>query len=433
MIEVSTKQERIAELAKRKPWISFTSLNHHLNLEWLKEAYKRVKKYGSSGVDGVSAGEYGENLEENLADLLERAKSGTYYAPPVKRGYIPKGIKGDRRPIGIPTTEDKVLQKAVTMLLEPIYEQDFRDCSMGYRPNRSPHQALEKIRRSLMEMGGGWVFDVDVKGYFDNIDHGCLRDLLRQRVRDGVLVKLIGKWLHAGVMEEYRVWYPESGTPQGAVISPLLSNIYLHYVLDEWFEEVVKRHLKGRAELVRFADDFVIFCQYRHDAERVQEVLVKRFEKYSLQLHPEKTRMVRFISPRGGGGKPETFNFLGFTHYWEKSRKGNWVVRQKTAKDRLTRSLGKVWQWCRKHRHDPVEKQCKGLCRKLLGHYGYYGITGNWKQIKRFYWFVKRAWRYWLNRRRRENDMPWRRFLKLLERYPLTQPRIVHSIYAAKP
>lgn len=264
---VSTKQERIAELAKRSPQMAFTSLAYLMDLDWLKEAYQRTRKDGAVGVDGVTAEEYERDLEGNLQRLLDRAKSGTYRAPPVRRVHIPKGgSTTETRPLGIPTLEDKVLQRAVVMLLEPIYEQDFLDCSYGFRRGRSAHQALKFFRDQMMNHRGGWVLEVDIRKFFDHLDHGHLRTFLRLRVRDGVLLRLIGKWLKAGVMEDGSVSYPDAGTPQGGVVSPLLSNVFLHYVLDQWFEQEVKPRLSQRAFLIRYADDFVIGFRDERDA-----------------------------------------------------------------------------------------------------------------------------------------------------------------------
>src|SRR5580692_9876102 len=252
---VLTKQQRIAELAKQSPHMGFTSLAHHIDLRWLHEAYLRTRKDGAVGVDGQTAADYAADLGGNLRSLLERAKSGTYRAPPVRRVHIPKGDStSETRPIGIPTFEDKVLQRAVVMLLEPIYEQDFHDCSYGFRPKRSAHQALESLWQQTMKMGGGWILEVDIRKFFDTLDHAHLRGLLRHRIRDGVLLRLIGKWLNAGVLEEGSITFPEAGTPQGGVVSPLLANVYLHYVLDVWFEQTVKPRLRGRGFLVRYAD-----------------------------------------------------------------------------------------------------------------------------------------------------------------------------------
>jgi group II intron reverse transcriptase/maturase len=423
---VYTKQQRIAELGKRMPDVGFTSLAYYMDLEWMHEAYRKTRKDGSAGVDGVTAEEYEKELEGNLRSLLERFKSGSYVAPPVKRVYIPKG-DGRVRPIGIPTLEDKVLQRAVVMLLTPLYEQDFLDCSYGFRPGRSVHQALEDMWGKVMGMGGCWILEVDVRNFFGEVKYNHLREFLKERVRDGVVLRTIGKWLKAGVMEGGMVHFPKEGTPQGGVISPLLSNVYLHKVLDEWFEKEVKPRLHGSAELIRFADDYVILFSSEQDAHRVWEVLPKRFGKYGLGLHEGKTRLMDFRRPRGGRDKPETYVFLGFTHYWGKSRKGSWVMKRKTAKKKLKAAAQRVYEWCKKHRHDPVKDQWKALCRKMTGHYGFYGITFNSKGIRLFYEQAKRSWRKWLNRRSRDRDMPWERFNRLLEHYPLPKPRIVHK------
>lgn len=422
---VYTKQQRIAELAGQMPDVSFTSLAYHIDLEWLHEAYRVTRKDGAAGVDGVTAEEYEEDLEGNLQSLLDRFKSGSYFAPPVKRVYIPKG-DGETRPIGIPALEDKILQRAVVMVLSPLYEQDFLECSYAFRPKRSVHQALEALWTRVMEMGGVWLLEVDIRSFFDTVGHKHLREILSKRVRDGVLLRVIGKWLKAGVMEDGSIHYPKEGTQQGGVISPLLSNIYLHDVLDSWFESVVKPRLDGKAELIRFADDYVVLLESERDARRVLSVLPKRFGKYGLTLHDEKTQLVDFRRPHRDR-KSETFDFLGFTHYWGKSRKGHPVVKRKTAKKKLKLAVRKIYRWCRGHRHDPVKEQWQALCRKLHGHYGFYGITFNLRGLTRFYEQVKRAWRKWLNRRNRDNDMQWDRFNRLLERYPLPQPRIVHG------
>jgi group II intron reverse transcriptase/maturase len=278
-----------------------------------------------------------------------------------------------------------------------------------------------------MGMGGCWLLEVDIKSYFDTVNRKHLREFLRKRVRDGVLLRMFGKWLKAGVFEDGAIHYPKEGTPQGGVVSPLISNIYLHEVLDVWFEEEVKPRLKGQAKLIRFADDYVILFTDKRDALRVHEVLPKRFGKYGLTLHDEKTRLVDFHRPGRDRRHSETFVFLGFTHYWGKSRKGNCVVQRKTAQKKLKVAVKKVYEWCKKHRHDPVKDQWQALCRKVQGHYGFYGITFNMRSLNRFYEQVKRAWRKWLNRRSRNRDMPWDRFNRLLERYPIPRPRIVHS------
>lgn len=432
-----TIQQRIAQVARERPQEVFTSLNHYLDVEWLKAAYERVKPDSAPGVDGQSWADYGKDLEKNLLSLLNRAKGGSYVAPPVKRVHIPKGDGKETRPIGMPTIEDKVLQRAIAMLLEPIYEQDFKYFSYGFRPERSAHEALRCLWKQSMNHQIKWILDVDVRKYFDTLKHDILGELLDLRVRDGVIRRLIGKWLHAGVLERGQLSYPEEGTPQGGVISPLLANIYLHYVLDCWYVESVKPRMKGRTLLVRFADDFVLGFEDKEDAEKVYAVLFKRFEKYGLQLHPEKTRLVPFGQPTegsGDGGRPPgTFDFLGFTHYWGKNRKGGWGIRQRTSQKRLTRSLKAINQWCRKNLHEPIRVQVDVLGRKLKGHFGYYGITGNYEALARYRDEVIRRWRKWLARRGDPKGMTWERMNRLLQFYYLPTARVVHSRHAAKP
>jgi len=433
---VFTKLERVARLAREAPEMVFTSLSHHIDVEWLQEAYRRTRKDGAPGVDGQTAEQYGQQLQENLQDLLDRAKSGTYRAPPVRRAHIPKGnSKGETRPIGVPTLEDKVLQRAVAMVLGAVYEQDFLDCSYGFRPKRSQHQALEALRNAVMDMKGGWILEVDIRKFYDTLDHRHIRDIVRQRVRDGVLLRLIGKWLHAGVMEDGAISYPEQGTPQGGVVSPLLANVYLHHVLDEWFAQRVQPRLRGKAQMVRFADDVVIVFAEERDAQRVKDALPTRLGEYGLTLHPDKTRLVRFTRPPRGpcGPKappgPGTFDMLGFTHYWGKSRKGNWVVKRRTAKDRLKRTIREIAQWCRKHRHEDVQVQWERLCEWLRGHDAYYGITCNHRALRRLRCEVRKVWRKWLDRRSNRARMTWKRMTALLERFPLPEPRIVHRFH----
>lgn len=422
---VTTKLERIAKLAREGPTMAFTSLSHHIDVEFLKEAFRRTRKDGAVGVDGRRAKKYAEDLEGNLTSLLHRFKAGIYQAPPVRRVHIPKGDGKARRPIGIPTFEDKVLQRAVTMVVEAIYEQDFRACSWGFRPGRSAHQALEALQKGLMKMAGGWVIEVDIQSFFDALDRGHLRNFLDLRVRDGVLRRTIDKWLRAGVFEKGRVKHPELGTPQGGVISPILANVFLHEVLDVWFEDVVKPRMKGEAFLVRYADDFVLVFARQDDARRVMDVLPKRFGKYGLTLHSEKTRMLRFRFPRTERDEvPGSFDFLGFTHVWSRARvrKGVWVVKRSTAKSRLSRGLKRVKVWCRKNRHQRIADQHRTLEKKLRGHYAYYGLRGNAHALRCFRYGVLRIWQKWLNRRSQHRGMRWERFYRLLERYPLLEP-----------
>jgi RNA-directed DNA polymerase len=418
-------------LVRSNPAMAFTSLNHYVDYEWVKYAYECTRKNGAVGVDGQTAGEYAANLERNLLSLIDRLKSGRYQAPPVRRHYIPK-TDGGQRGLGIPCFEDKVAERAIVMLLEPIYEQDFLDCSFGFRPGRSAHQALQAVRSGIMERGGRWVLDVDVRKYFASIDQAKLRELLARRVTDGVVRRLIDKWLKAGVLEEGQLHYPEAGTPEGGVVSPILANVFLHYVVDEWFAEEVQPRLRGPSTLVRYCDDFVMLFTCKDDAERVLAVLGKRLGKFGLQLHPDKTRMVDFRfrpSPqheRGEGTLATTFNFLGFTHLWGRSRKGKVVVRQQTASDRFARTLAAINQQCRTMRHWPLQDQHRRLCQMLRGHFAYFGISGNSKRLGWLYHQTRRCWRKWLSRRSQKSYLSWERFGRMLEYLPLPPPKIVH-------
>ena len=427
-LDISTRLERIAKLAKEKPCVALMTLAHHIDVAWLREAYRRTRKGGAPGVDGQNAEQYAANLEGNLQTLLDRAKSGTYRAPPVRRVHIPKGDGTQTRPIGIPTFEDKVLQRAVTMVLEAVYETSFHDFSYGFRPRRSAHDALDALRDATMEMRGGWILEVDIKKFFDTLDHQHLRAILQQRIRDGVLLRLIGKWLNAGVLEGLDLSFPAEGTPQGGVISPLLANVYLHEVLDEWFVKDVRPRLKGRAVLVRYADDFVFLFEQHDDAKRVFDVLPKRFGRYGLTLHPDKTRLVPFRRPdrtdKSDDQPPGTFDLLGFTHHWAVSRNGYWVVKRRTATDRFSRALRRIRDWCQLHRHAPVEAQHRSLVSKLRGHNGYYGVTGNYDALNRLRFETLLIWKRWLSRRSQKARLSWDAMRALLARFPLPFPQL---------
>lgn len=440
---VSTELQRIAELARNAPETAFTSIHHLVDLALLRQAFRLTRKDGAVGVDGQTAAAYAENLEGNLQVLLDRFKSGRYYAPPVRRKHIPKGDGSKTRPIGIPTFEDKVLQRAVALVLEAIYEQDFLDCSYRFRLGRSAHQALQDLWVGLMKMSGGWVIELDIEKFFDSLDRPSLRAFLDRRVRDGVLRRTIDKWLKAGVLEEGTLTYPEAGTPQGGVVSPLLANVYLHEVLDNWFIGQIVPRLEGQAFLVRYADDAVLVFSQERDARKVLEVLPKRFARYGLKLHPEKTRLIRFLRPARGlerrlplsAGGPGSFDLLGFTHYWGRSRRGNWILKRQPARDRFRRALRRASEWCQRYRHRSVRWQHVQLVRKLRGHYAYYGITGNARRLNLFRYQVHRLWHKWLNRRSQLKSMPWDQVNRLLQRYPLPRVAIIHSVYrhAANP
>jgi len=423
---ISTKQRRIAELARQMPGTAITSLSHHMDLDWLRGAHARTRSDGAVGVDGQSSTDFSTDLEGNLQALLDAAKSGTYRAPPVRRVYIPKGDGSKTRPIGIPTYADKVLQRGVAMLLEPLYEQEFYDFSHGFRPKRSAHHAVASLDRQLWEMKGGWVLEVDLRSFFDTLDHAKLRDLLRQRVTDGVVTRLIGKWLQAGVLEGGVLHRADTGTPQGGVISPLLANIYLHEAVDKWWVEEVQPRLRGGAFMVRYADDFVMVFSSREDASRVQSVLPKRVARFGLTLHPEKTRLVDFRRPTANSREAGSgsFDFLGFTFYWGRTRKGRWAPKQKTAKDRFRRSVRSLNEWLRSVRHSPIPEQAVQLSRKLRGHYQYYGVRRNAHALGRFYRQAVRLWQKWLGRRSQGRHLTWPAFLAMLDRHPLPRPRL---------
>jgi group II intron reverse transcriptase/maturase len=426
---VSTKLERIAKLAKELRGVPLQTLAHHIDMDWLREAYRRTRKDGAPGVDGKTASEYAEHLEDNLSALLARLKAGRYRAPAVRRVHIPKGDGSQTRPIGIPTFEDKLLQRAVAMVLEAVYEQEFHDFSYGFRPGRSAHQACNALRDTTMQMAGGWVLEVDIRKFFDCVDHEHLRQILGRRIRDGAILRLIGKWLNAGVMEGLELSHPQAGTPQGGVISPLLANIYLHEVIDEWFVQDVRPRLKGRAALVRYADDLLFVFARKDDAERVLAVLPKRMGKYGLTIHPDKTRLVPFHRPGrqdGVSDGPGTFDLLGFTHHWALSRNGKWVVKRRTAKDRVRHTLRRIAVWCRKHMHDNIENQHRALVRKLNGHYAYFGVTSNYAALARVWHRTTAIWRKWLGRRSQNGLVRWAAMHVLMERFPLPRPRIVH-------
>jgi group II intron reverse transcriptase/maturase len=436
-MNVSTKQDRIAEIAKKYRDKALVSLHHNIDMDWMQEAYKRIKPDTSPGVDGQTLAMYEESLVSNLEDLLERAKSGKYVAPPVKRVYIPKGKGKEQRPIGIPTVEDRILQRAILQVLEPVFENDFFDFSYGFRPGRSAHDAVDYLWKEFGPKNINWVIDLDIQKFFDTMNHQHLRSFLKQRVQDGVITRLIGKWLKAGVLEEGAISYKDEGSPQGGVISPLLSNIYLHEVLDKWFAEEIIPLLKGRATIVRYADDSVLGFENKEDAERVFNVLPKRFARYGLKLHPDKTKLIFFSRPPIGYSKGDrkrgTFNFLGFTYYWGRNRKGYWSVMRKTAKDRLQRSLSRINDWCRHNCHERLALQYKMLNIKLLGHYRYYGVTGNSRSLSAFYMGVTCTWKKWLSRRS-NRGFTWDRYNTLIKvTFVLAKPKIFHSVYAANP
>src|ERR1700739_312420 len=427
---MSTKIDRLSELAKEDRKGRFFSIAHLITPEAMYAAFRSLRKDASAGVDGVSYEEYEKDAEGNIRKLHERLKGGKYQAQPLRRVYIPKE-NGKQRPISIPALEDKIVQKAMVEILNAIYEQDFLDCSYGFRPERGQHQALDEVRRVICTRPTGWILELDITAYFDSIVRTQLMEMIEKRVRDGSVLRLIRKWIQVGVIEEGRLLVSETGTGQGQTISPLLANIYLHGVLDEWFEHEVKPRLRGAAHEIRFADDAVLCFQYKEDAEKVMEVLPKRFAKYGLTLHPEKTRLVEFgryaeVNAKRQGKKPCTLDFLGFTHICARSRKGKFTVHLRTMKKRFRRGLAAMAEWCQENRHVPVDEQQKALNAQLRGPYQYYGRPTNYRSILQFYREVGHIWRKWLSRRTRGTGMPWEKFKAILQRHPLLQPRIVH-------
>jgi len=420
--------EGIRKLAKDQPGMVFTSLAHRLDVAMLRESFNQVRKSKAAGVDEITAGQFAENLERNLYNLYQRLRRGQYVATPVKRIWLEKE-DGKKRPIGIPALEDKIVQKAVETILNCIYEADFFGFSHGFRKGHSQHKALQELREQCIGRNINWILDADVSGFFDSIDHKMLQEVIRKRVNDGGIRKLVGKWLNAGVMEEGKLSYPETGTPQGGVISPLLANIFLHNVLDDWFIKEVEPRMKGRCFIIRWADDFIIGFEMESDARRVMEVLPKRFERYGLSLNMKKTKLLPFSRPgKVGKNNSETFDFLGFTFYWGISLRGYWVIKKKTAKKRLNRFMKTLWGWCKINRHEFLEYQYKMLCSKLRGYYQYFGVIGNYRALEAVYGFAVRAWRYWLSKRSHKGRISWEKYEKLKADFPLPAPRIIHNI-----
>jgi len=425
---MSTVEVQITARVKEHPGEALTNLHSFIDESMLGESFRRLNRRGAAGVDGQRWQEYNEQKGDRIPALHRAFKSGTYRAPSILRKYIPKG-DGKMRPLGLPTVEDKILQSAVTRVLTPIYEQEFYDFSYGFREGKSQHQALDRLFREVSFARKRYIIDADMRNYFGTIDHGCMREFLDQRIKDGVIRKQIDKWLKAGVLEDGQVQYPETGTPQGGTISPLLSNIYLHYVLDEWFAEQIQPLLQTGSSIIRFADDFVLCFENRTDADRVMEVLPKRLGKYGLELHPDKTKVIELTIGKGVQGGPGTFDFLGFTHYMGKSRKGKAILKRKTSSKKFRQSLRRMNEWLRTHRHQSIGKLVEELNLKLRGHYNYYGVTFNFRRLASYYNQVLRLLHKWLNRRGGRRRWTWERFFQLISSWrPLMRPRIYHTL-----
>jgi len=429
--DMSPKILEVMERAKRSPQMCFYTLAHLIDEEALKRVYHRIRKDAAVGVDGVTKEHYGEALERNVADLHGRMKAMRYRHQPVLRVHIPKE-QGKTRPIGISSVEDKIVQGAVRDVLEAVYEPIFSDRSYGFRPDRSAHDALRTLNQVLDAGEASWILEADIESFFDSIDRKMLMEMLQERVADSSLLRLVGKCLHVGILEGEEYSEPTEGTAQGSSLSPLLGNIYLHHVLDQWFERDVLPRMKGKAHLIRYADDFVIGFETEYDAKRVWGILRSRFERYGLRLHPEKTRLLPFRRPnrRSSNRKgPAGFDFLGFTVYWRRTWTKTWRPAFKTRTSRLRRAIMAAAEWCRSHRHDPVKEQSEALARRLDGHYNYFGVNGNGRSLKRLLHQVHRSWKKWLSRRGQRKPLNWERFNGVLQRYPLPAPTIRVQIW----
>lgn len=417
---MKTSLQGIAQKARTHKKHRFRDLYRMLNEENLHESWKEIRKDAAYGVDHVSAEEYEKELSKNIRELVKRLKEKRYRAQLVRRQYIPKE-NGKLRPLGIPAVEDKLVQRAVAKILEAIYEQDFLESSYGYRPGRGVHDAVEKLKKEIQFGVYRWILDADIQGYFDNIDHEWLMRMLRERIDDGAFLRLIEKWLRAGVLDtDGKILHPETGTPQGGIVSPVLANVYLHYVLDLWFEKVEKKGLKRKSLLVRYADDFVCAFECESDVRKVREALGARMSKFGLKLSEEKTRVIPFTR-----SSREKFDFLGFEYKWGRDRKGNAHLQRQTSRKKLRAVLKRMTLWCKASRHGKLGSMMKTLAAKLAGYNNHYGVTCNYRRLQEYFNQTERILFKWLNRRSQRKSFTWEEFQELKERYRLPRPRIV--------
>jgi len=434
------KLNLITEKAKRDKRVKFTALIHHINAENLAQCYQFLKRNKASGIDDVTVEEYGCELKENINNLVERLKTKQYRPQPVKRIYIPKPGKADeKRGLGLPTVEDKLVQLMVKQLLEAIYETDFLECSYGFRPNRNCLQAINRLDKEVMSKPVNFIVEVDVRKFFDTLSHYWMQRCLEERVADPNLLWLVRQTLTAGVIEEGQYRASELGAMQGGNLSPLIANIYLHYVLDLWFEKKFKPHAKGYMQLIRYCDDFVLCCESERDAQEFLKQLEERFRQFGLSLSTDKTKIIKFGKRawqqwKQGGKKPPTFNFLGFTHYCATSRRGHFIMGHKTCKENLRNKLQEINEWIKRARNYlRLKDWWPTLKSKLTGHYSYFGISGNCRCLGQFYSGVIRTVFKWINRRSQRKSMTWETFQNYLQRNPLPTPRIYHSLYTLTP
>lgn len=434
---METQLTRIAEKAKENPKLRFTTLVHHINEQNLMAAHAKMQKHKAVGVDGESWTTYDQNLEENVKSLVAKMKRQAYKPQPVRRVYIPKPGSDKKRPLGIPAYEDKLVQSVMAPILNAIYEQDFLEFSYGFRPNRSVHDALRALNEILEKHPINYVVDADIKGFFDHVDQEWMVKFLEHRTADPNMIRLIVRFLKAGVVEAGIKYDTPEGTPQGGVISPILANIYLHYVLDLWFDKIVRKHCRGEAHMVRYADDFVCCFQYEEDAQRFYRALRLRLNKFNLDIAEDKSRLIAFgrhaeAQSKKEGKKPETFDFLGFTHYCGKSKTGTFRVKRKTNRKKFKTSLLKCKEWLKRNRNMPAPILMGKLRVKILGYDRHYGITDNIKALYRFHYEVEKLLFKWLNRRSQRKSFDWSKFQKFLGKFPLPRPRIYVSIYEPK-
>jgi len=430
--DMQTKLNLITKHTIKDKNFKFTSLAHLLNENSLKECFHMLKKNKAPGQDKVTYEEYGDYLFTNIQKLVKRMKVGKYYPQPVRRVYIPKG-EDKKRPLGIPALEDKIVQMGITRILNAIFEPNFLDCSYGFRTGRSCHKVLKQLDNSIMTKPVSYIIDADIRSFFDNVDHDWLMKMLGEKIADKNLLKIIKKFLKAGAIEADKLYQTKEGTPQGGILSPTLSNIYLHYILDLWMEKIVKRNTPGYVELLRYCDDFVILVQYKNEAEKILKELEERLNKFGLDLSKEKTRLIefgRYAKVNAKDKKPDTFDFLGFTHFCDKTRKGKFKVGRKTRRKKFSLSLKKMNGWLKAVRNAVKTKVWwRIVSAKLRGHFEYYGISGNYTAIKDFYQLALRLIFKWINRRSQKKNMNWKQFINYLKYYPLPLPKIKHNIY----
>ena len=432
---METKLLRIAELAKSDPKMKFTSLAHLLNVQSLIQCHHELPNNKATGVNGTTKEQYAESLEENIMDLTNRLKSKSYRPVPVRRMYIPKLNSNKRRPLGIPEHEDKIVQKGIAKVLNAIYENDFLDCSFGFRPNRNCHDALKILNFYVEKRLVSYVVDVDIKGFFDNVDHKWMMEFLKHRITDPSLLRIISRFLKGGYMEEGRRYKTDKGTPQGGVISPILANVYLHYVLDLWFEKVVRKQCEGQAYMVRYADDFVCCFQHKREAIQFYESLKLRLKKFNLEIAEDKTKVIPFgrfaenNAKQTGNGKPATFDFLGFTHYCGKSKQGKFRVKRKSSRKKVQGKLKESKEWLKSNRNKNIHLIMERFRRSLVGYYNYYCITDNSRTVNDFKEKIEILLFKWLNRRSQRKSFTWDKFRLFLQMFPLPKPRIRVNIY----